>query len=194
MKTLLHEMKTAALATLGLVVLVCGIYPLLVWGLAEALFPRQANGSLIVGAHGQVVGSRLLAQPFASERYFHPRPSAAGQGYDAANSGGSNLGPLSQRLDSLVRSRVARYREVEPACTRSPGSGGRRDRIGQRPGPAYQRGQCPPASARIALARRLDEAQVQRLIQKYTARPQLGILGEAGVNVLELNLALDRIP
>ena len=97
MKALLHDLKTAVLVTVSLMVLLCGIYPLLVWGLSEALFPRQAGGSLLRGAGRTVIGSRLIGQPFSADRYFHPRPSAAGAGYDAANSGGSNLGPLSRQ-------------------------------------------------------------------------------------------------
>ncbi len=125
MKTqeLLQEVKTSVLATLALIVVLCGVYPLLVWGVAQVAFPGQANGSL-VKRQGQVVGSGLLAQSFNDARYFHPRPSAAGDpGYDGASSGGSNLGPLSQKLNDQVQERVVKYRTENnlPAATLVPG-------------------------------------------------------------------------
>ena len=97
MRSLLKELRISLVATLCLAVLLCGVYPTLVWGLAQGLFPEKANGSLIVKG-GNTMGSSLLAQGFTGAKYFHPRPSAAGSGYDAANSGGSNLGPLSKKL------------------------------------------------------------------------------------------------
>src|SRR5512139_2960030 len=101
-KALLQELKTSLLATLILAILLCGIYPVLVWGIAQLVFPQQANGSLLI-SNGKVIGSGLIGQRFSGERYFHPRPSAAGSdGYDAASSGGSNLGPLSQKLMDQV--------------------------------------------------------------------------------------------
>jgi K+-transporting ATPase ATPase C chain len=112
MKTLLTELRISLLAVVGLAVLVCGLYPLAVWAIAQVAFPDKANGSLIYRPprpsrppspphDGRVVGSRLIAQRFDGARYFHPRPSAAGEGYDAANSGGSNLGPTSRKLTQL---------------------------------------------------------------------------------------------
>ena len=107
---LLQEIKLAALATLALLVILCGLYPLVVWGIAQAAFPGQANGSL-VRIKGQIVGSGLLAQNFSGPQYFHPRPSAAGDtGFDGTSSGGSNLGPLSQKLSDQVKERVEKYR------------------------------------------------------------------------------------
>ncbi len=124
MKTqeLLQEVKVSVLATLALVIILCGVYPLVVWGIAQIAFPSQANGSL-VERQGQIVGSALMAQNFSSPQYFHPRPSAAGDtGYDGTSSGGSNLGPLSQKLIDQVKERIAGYRAENdlPADTLIP--------------------------------------------------------------------------
>ena len=107
---LLREVKVSALVIVALVILLCGVYPLVVWGIAQIAFPSQANGSL-VERQGQVMGSALLAQNFTAPNYFHPRPSAAGDtGYDGTSSGGSNLGPLSQKLVDQVKERLTAYR------------------------------------------------------------------------------------
>src|SRR6478609_3828626 len=106
MKALFSEIRGAVFATLILAVVCCGLYPLVVFGIAQALFRDKANGSLIVDQHGTVRGSKLLAQGFTSDKYFHPRPSAAGNGYDAASSGGSNLGPTSQKLNDAIKGRI----------------------------------------------------------------------------------------
>src|SRR6185436_7457103 len=111
MKTIVKEITTATLATLLFAVVLCGLYPIVVWGLSQLAFPHQANGSLIEGADRKIVGSEWLGQNFSGAKYFHPRPSAAGaNGYDAGNSGGSNLGPTSQKLMDAVKVRVATYR------------------------------------------------------------------------------------
>ena len=101
MKNLIKELRTSLMATLSLAIILCGIYPLLVWVLAQGLFPAKANGSLVMRS-GKIVGSSLLSQGFTDPKYFHPRPSAAGQGYDAVSSGGSNLGPTSKKLMDMV--------------------------------------------------------------------------------------------
>src|SRR5512136_1155806 len=111
MKELFSRTRCAALATLTLPVVCCGLYPLVVFGVAQALFPDKAKGSLILDKGGSVRGSKLLGQGFAGEKYFHSRPSAAGDGYDAANSGGSNLGPTSQKLHDSIKERVETYRK-----------------------------------------------------------------------------------
>src|SRR5277367_6165826 len=110
MKTFLKELWTSVVATVVLCVVVSGIYPVLIWGVGQVLFPHQANGSL-VESNGQVVGSELLAQGFSGAKYFHPRPSAAGTGYDPTSSGGSNLGPTSQKLMDGIKANVAQYRQ-----------------------------------------------------------------------------------
>ncbi|MRR37408.1 potassium-transporting ATPase subunit C, partial [bacterium] len=109
MKRILHEIRVAVMGTLVLGILVCGIYPFLVWGTAQGVFPDKADGSLIT-QNGRVIGSRLIAQGFTGMQYFHPRPSAAGTGYDPASSGGSNLGPLSAKLMDSIGKRAAEYR------------------------------------------------------------------------------------
>ncbi len=190
---LLQEIKISALVTLALLIILCGLYPLVVWGIAQVAFPSQANGSLME-VKGKVAGSGLLAQNFGGAQYFHPRPSAAGDtGYDGASSGGSNLGPLSQKLSAYVQERVEKYRAENnlPAGTPVPGdavtaSGSGLDpHIGLR-NAAFQ-------ATRVARTRKLSEAQVKGLLQKYTEGPDLGFLGEPGVNVLRLNLALDAL-
>src|ERR1700736_2876575 len=111
MKEFFSEIRGAVLATLVIAVACCGIYPLVVFGISQALFRDKANGSLIVDPNGTVRGSKLLAQGFTAAKYFHPRPSAAGNGYDAASSGGSNLGPTSQKLSDAIRDRIDAYRK-----------------------------------------------------------------------------------
>src|SRR3977135_1641851 len=112
MKSLLSEIRSAVMATLALAVVCCGIYPLVVFGIGQALFRDKANGSLIYDADGTTVrGSKLLGQGFTADKYFHPRPSSAGNGYDAANSSGSNLGPTSQKLHDAIKDRIAAYRK-----------------------------------------------------------------------------------
>src|SRR5262245_29867470 len=111
MKALFAEIRGAVFATLVLAVVCCGIYPLIVFGIAQVAFRDQANGSLIVDGGGTVRGSKLLGQSFTGEQYFHPRPSAAGNGYDAASSGGSNLGPTSRKLNDALKERIEAYRK-----------------------------------------------------------------------------------
>jgi K+-transporting ATPase ATPase C chain len=118
LKEILVQLRTVLLTVAVLAMLLCGTYPLAVWALAQGLFPWQANGSLLVHKGGAVAGSALLAQDFNGPAYFHPRPSAAGKGYDAAGSGGSNLGPTSRKLVDTVKKRIADYRlenGLEPA-------------------------------------------------------------------------------
>src|SRR5437764_2006003 len=111
MKALFCEIRGAVFATLMLAIVCCGLYPLVVFGIAQALFRDKANGSLILDNDGTVRGSKLLAQGFTADKYFHPRPSAAGNGYDAAGSSGSNLGPTSQKLNDAIKDRIAAHRK-----------------------------------------------------------------------------------
>src|SRR5689334_12608952 len=111
MKTFFSEFRSALLATLILAAVCCGLYPLVVFGIGQVLFHDKANGSLIIDSSGTLRGSRLPAQGFTAQKYFHPRPSAAGNGYDAASSGGSNLGPTSQKLNDAIKERIDAYRK-----------------------------------------------------------------------------------
>lgn len=192
MKTLLAELHTSVLLTLILGVLLCGAFPLAVFAGAQLLFPAQANGSLIVDRDGTVRGSRLIGQPFTSEKYFHPRPSAAGAGYDAASSSGTNLGPTSQKLADSIKAAVAAYRRENQLAADTPvpadavtssGSG-----LDPHISPANARLQAP----RVARTRGLSLDRVLDFVAAHTDARDLGVLGEPGVNVLLLNRALDQ--
>ena len=193
MKELFSDIRGAVMCTLVLAVVCCGIYPLLVFGIAQAAFPDKANGSLIVEKDGTVRGSKLLGQNFTAEKYFHPRPSAAGNGYDAANSSGSNFGPTSQKLNDAIKERIEAYRkenglketDAVPADAVTASGSGLDPHISLR--------NSQLQTARVAQARNLGEDKVRALIEQSTDRVDLGILGEPGVNVLQLNLALEAL-
>lgn len=191
MKDIFIEIKNSVIATIIFAIILCGIYPLIVYGAGQLFFPNKANGSLIEGKDRRLVGSELLGQMFSGEKYFHPRPSAAGAGYDAANSSGTNLGPTSQKLKDAVKAAVEQYRKennlapdglVPADAVTSSGSG-------LDPHISVRNAQLQ--AERVAKARSLDEAAVRALVEKFTDKRQFGLLGEAGVNVLKLNLALD---
>ncbi len=165
------------------------IYPLAMTAVSQLLFRDKANGQLIV-RDGNVIGSRIIGQPFTGPGYFHSRPSAAGSGYDAANSGGTNLGPTNQKLIDRVRQNSASLQQENPNApvpidlVTTSASGLDPDVT---PAAAYF--QVP----RVARERHLNEEQVELLVQAHIEPRQFGILGESRVNVLELNLALDRL-
>jgi potassium-transporting ATPase KdpC subunit len=194
MKNLIKEVgisvRISLMATLLLAIILCGIYPLLVWVLAQGLFPARANGSLIVHK-GQVVGSSLLSQGFSDLKYFHPRPSAAGWGYDASSSGGSNLGPLSKKLVETVKQRVSDYRtqnELTPDH-RVPADAVTASASGLDPHISVENAMLQ--IRRVAKARSLSKDVLLRKIETHTEGRTFGILGEPRVNVLMLNLDLD---
>jgi len=191
MKALFSEIRRAVFATLVLAIVCCGLYPLVVFGIAQALFRDKANGSLIVDQDGTMRGSKLLAQGFTADKYFHPRPSAAGNGYDAASSGGSNLGPTSQKLSDAIRDRVAAYRKENGLSETEPVPADAVTASGSGLDPQISLRNAELQTPRVAKARGLSEEKVRELVQQNTDGRNLGVLGEPGVNVLELNLALD---
>jgi potassium-transporting ATPase KdpC subunit len=193
MKIPLAEIRGAIAATLVLAAVCCGLYPLVVSGVGQLCFPGKANGSLIVDAQNNVLGSRLIGQPFSADKYFHPRPSSAGNGYDAANSCGSNLGPTSQKLADAVKERVEDYRKENGLKESQPVPADAVTASSSGLDPHISLSNAELQVGRIAKARGLDARQVRDLIRHHTEDRSFGILGESGVNVLTLNLALDAL-
>jgi len=194
MKELFSEIRGAVLATLVLAIVCCGLYPLIVFGISQALFHDKANGSLILDTDGAVRGSKLLAQGFTADKYFHPRPSAAGTGYDATSSGGSNLGPTSQKLNDAIKDRIDAYRkenavnadESVPADAVTASGSGLDPHISLR--------NAELQTPRVAKGRAVSEEKLRELIRQNTDARDFGLLGDPGVNVLTLNRALDSFP
>ena len=191
----MKNLVTSILMTLVLTVLLGLLYPLAVTGLAQIIFPDKANGQLIKHADGTLIGSRIIGQPFSSPGYFHPRPSAAGAGgYDAAASGGSNLGPTNGKLIERVRADVVRLQAENPGSDATvPVDLVTTSASGLDPhiSPAAAEFQA----ARVARERGLSEGDVRALVAAHTEGRDFGLLGEPRVNVLLLNLALDeRMP
>jgi K+-transporting ATPase ATPase C chain len=191
-------LRPAIALTIWFVVLTGLAFPVLIYGIAQGAFPRQANGSLIKRADGGAIGSELIGQMFTRPEYFHPRPSAAGNGYDAANSGGTNLGPTSEKLlkgaDGYdgVEKLAQQYRAENGLAANAivPVDAVTRSASGLDPDISVENATLQVA--RVARARRVSETVVRDLVRKLTAGPTMGFIGEARVNVLQLNLALDR--
>ena len=184
-----RHLKTATLMTLVTTVLLGLVYPLVVTGLAQVIFPEKANGQLIRNADGAVIGSRLIGQPFSSAGYFRSRPSAAGaNGYDASVSSGSNLGPTNPTLIDRVKADVAKLQAENPGkpvpidLVTTSGSG-----LDPHISPAAAEFQVP----RVARERGMSEDELRQIVAAHTEGRQFGFLGEPRVNVLELNLDLD---
>jgi len=181
-----NNLITSILMTAITTLLLGFAYPLAVTGVAQAFFPEKANGQLI-RFNGQVVGSRIIGQPFTAPGYVHSRPSAAGGGYDAANSGGSNLGPTNQKLIERVNADTAQLHKENPTApipvdlVTTSGSG-----LDPDISPASALFQVP----RVAKERGIDQGRLQQLVTEHIRPRQFGLLGEPSVNVLELNLAL----
>jgi K+-transporting ATPase ATPase C chain len=181
------------MATMMLAVVCCGIYPLVVFGIGQTIFHDKANGSLIVSKDGTIQGSRLLGQQFTAEKYFHSRPSAAGNGYDATSSGGSNLGPTSSNLVATITQRVADYRTQNNLATNALVPADAVTASGSGLDPHISVANAELQAPRVAKVRNIPMEKIQSLIRANTDAADLGILGEPGVNVLALNLALDQL-
>jgi potassium-transporting ATPase KdpC subunit len=188
---MLRELLPAVRMTLLLTVLTGLIYPGAVTGLCQALFKTQADGSLI-RKNGQVIGSTLIGQNFTKPEYFHGRPSAAGtDGYDATASGGSNLGPTSQKLHDRITASAQAFRKENPAFTGPiPADAVTTSASGLDPDISVANAEAQ--LSRVAHARGVDPARIEQLVSSFTEQPTLGIWGEPRLNVLKLNLALDQ--
>lgn len=201
----MKHLRPALVLTLFFVLVTGLAFPLVVTGIAQAAFPRQANGSLIRDASGAVIGSELIGQTFKDPAYFHPRPSAAGNGYNAANSSGTNLGPTSDKLINGihdpknpsgdfdgVKDLAAAYRKengLAPSVV-LPSDAVTRSASGLDPHISVRNAEIQ--APRVAAARRLPLSEVQRLVKEHTDPAFAGIFGEPAVNVLKLNLALSK--
>jgi K+-transporting ATPase ATPase C chain len=205
----MKHLRPAIFLTVFFVLLTGLAFPVVVWAIGRVAFPRQASGSLIRDSHGQIIGSSLLGQAFTKPEYFHPRPSAAGAGYDAANSGGTNLGPTSDKLVNGIEDDPATkdvdetylgfgdlakaYREQNGLAPDAvvPADAATRSASGL--DPHISPGNAELQTARVAKARGLAVSRVRELVTQATEGRTLGFLGERRVNVLELNLALDGL-
>jgi K+-transporting ATPase ATPase C chain len=191
MKNLISDIRHTVALTIIAVVVLCFIYPVVVWGLGQTLFHYQANGSLITGKDGTVYGSEIIGQNFSDDQYFNSRPSAAGTGYDASNSSATNLGPTSQKLHDSVQAAVVAYRKQNglPADALVPADAVTSSASGLDPHISVKNAmlQVP----RVARTRKLTPDAVTALVQKYTEGRDFGVFGDPRVNVLKLNLALD---
>lgn len=205
----MSQLRPALVLTLFFVVVTGLAFPSAVWALGSVLFPYQANGSLIEDAHGNVVGSELIGQSFTKPEYFHPRPSAAGNGYDGANSSGTNLGPTSSKLVVGIKDDPATkdvdesylgfgdlakvYREENGMAPDAllPADAATRSASGLDPHISPANAQLQ--SSRVAKARNIDVGRVSALVEANTSGRFLGLIGEPRVNVLRLNLALDAL-
>jgi K+-transporting ATPase ATPase C chain len=193
MKYLVAELRISLIVTVFLAAILCGIYPLTVWCLAHAVFHGRADGSLIM-QNSEIAGSRLIGRQFTDPRYFHSRPSAAGAGYDAAHSGGSNLGPLSRTLAETIARRIAVYRAENDLAPDAlvPGDAVTASASGLDPHISVRNAliQTP----RVARARGFSEETILEQVERHTEGRDLKIFGEPRVNVLLLNRALDVMP
>jgi len=192
MKTWLAELRRSLLAVAGLAVILCGLYPLAAWVLAQGFFPGRADGSLVV-RDGVAVGSSLIGQEFSSPAYFHPRPSAAGEGYDGSRSAGTNLGPLSKDLIETVHRRIAEYRAENGLADATPVPVDAVTASGSGLDPHISPENARLQARRVSRARGLAEAAVLARIEACTEGRTLGIMGDPRVNVMLLNLALDGV-
>ena len=193
MKAFFSELRGAMVSTVVLAVVCCGLYPLAVTGLSQWAFKSKANGGLIVDKNGEIRGSTLIGQSFTGETYFHSRPSATGTGYDAVSSGGSNLGPASRKLADQIEARVAAYRTENGLAADQPVPADAVTASASGLDPHISPANAALQIARVANARHLPVEKVRELVASNTDKEDLGLLGDPGVNVLKLNLALDNL-
>jgi K+-transporting ATPase ATPase C chain len=196
MKNLFTELRSAVMVTLAFAVVCCGLYPLVVFGVAQVFFRDQANGNLIVDTDGTVHGSKLLGQQFTADKYFISRPSDAGangMAYDPTSSGGSNLGPTSQKLNDAIKQNIASYRAQNNLDTNTPVPADAVTASGSGLDPHISLRNAELQAPRVAKARNVSVEKVLELVHANTDPASLGLLGEPGVNILELNLALDKL-
>ena len=196
MKKLLSEIRSAVMVTVMLAVVCCGLYPLVVFGVSQILFHDQANGSLLVGKDGTIHGSRLIGQQFTLDKYFITRPSDAGangMAYDPTASGGSNLGPTSQKLHDTIVQNIAAYRTQNNLDTNTPVPADAVTASASGLDPHISLRNAELQAPRVAKVGGLSLDKVRELIRANTDAASLGFLGEPGVNVLPLNLALDAL-
>lgn len=193
MKEFFSHIRGSVVSTLVLAIVCCGLYPLIVFAISQAFFYEKANGSLILDKDGAVRGSKLLAQGFTADKYFHPRPSAAGNGYDATSSGGSNLGPTSQKLNDAIKDRVDAYRKENGLNEKEPVPADAVTASGSGLDPHISVRNAELQIPRVAQARGLSEKKLHELIEQNTDGRDLGLLGDPGVNVLSLNRALASV-
>jgi len=188
---ILKEIKTSAIVTLVLLIVCCGFYPLVVFGAGQLLFPRQANGSLVFDEAGKPIASTLLGQTFSADKYFNPRPSAAGNGYDSTQSCGSNYGATSQALHDAVAQRISDYRKANNLAADAPVPADAVEASGSGLDPHISIKNALLQLPRVAQARGMSEDDLKNVVDRYTDGRDFGILGEPGVNIVKLNLALD---
>jgi K+-transporting ATPase ATPase C chain len=194
MKTIIVEFGRSIVATLVFAVIVCGIYPVVIYGIGRVAFPHQANGSLLVDKSGTVRGSELICQNFADDKYFHPRPSAAGSnGYDPTASGGSNLGPTSSNLVNNITANIAAYRSDNNMASNAPVPADAVTESGSGLDPHISVANAELQIPRVAKQRGLGEDKVRALVEENTSGRDLGVFGEPRVNVMTLNFALDQL-
>jgi K+-transporting ATPase ATPase C chain len=194
MKAFFASLKPAVISLALLTLLLGIIYPLFMYGMGQLFFHKSANGTLFYYQDGKVLGSEWIAQGFTKPEYFHPRPSSAGdKGYDAANSSGSNLGPTSQKLADALRQRAVDYRSENKLSSDTSIPADAITTSGSGLDPHISVANALLQATRVASARSLNEGDVRSLIAEYTEGPSLGLFGEARINVLRLNLALDKL-
>ena len=181
------------IATLLLAILLCGVYPLIVTGIGKVLFADKASGGMITAPDGHIVGARLIGQAFSKPEYFHGRPSAAGNGYDAANSSGSNLGPTNQKFVDGLKANVEGILKDNPGLKKGEVPVDLVTASGSGLDPHISPEAAYVQILRVATARAIPAAELKQLVEEHIEGPQLGIFGEPVVNVLAINMDLDRL-